>query len=336
MLRVESLVNDTLDDAGSLIAAEQTVARSISGGLPEDFTDPPRCRAELAALLANGNIGVVAFDGDRPVGVLCALVRGDRALLRAEGLAVDPHLKDPTDVLVALYARLAPDLIAAGAIHHHPTHVGLGPLGAGLFNLGFGRSSVYATQPTRTGTNAPGLEIRVGTAEDLPAIVALSVIEMGFRFTPPIYAMPHPSSREHVNEHHRRLFAEGAIHLLARAGRDDVGLLTLEFTSPSPRLCSADQPYIGPTATHSARRGQGVGRVLVEAAIDWAYRNGFHSIAVDFESANPLSRPFWLGTGFVPVGYQLTRSIDPSYRPNVGTGGRAGQHPHRQPSSGAT
>jgi GNAT superfamily N-acetyltransferase len=324
LLRVETLIDDTLDEAGSLIAAEQNVARSMNGGVAEDFTDPRRCRAELAALLAQGHVGVTALDGDRLVGVLCGEVRGIHARLRAEGLAVDPRLRDPTAVLVAMYATLAPKLIAAGAIHHHPTHVNLGPLSAGLNNLGFGRSGVYATRATRPRTPSPRLDIRVGTAEDLQAIASLSNLEMAFRFTPPIYALPHPSTREHVAEYHRKRLVEGAIHLLARAGRDDVGLITLEFTSPSPRLCAGDQPYIGPTATHSASRGQGVGRELVEAAADWAYRHDFPSISVDFDSANPLSRPFWFGAGFAPTGYQLTRSIDPSYRPTGTNGEREG------------
>jgi GNAT superfamily N-acetyltransferase len=316
VFQVEPLGADAVAGAGLLIATEQTVARSMSGGLAKDFTDPQMCRAELATLLAGGHVGVVALAGDRTVGVLCGRVRGRHAFLRAEGLAADPQLKDPTDVLVALYARLAPDLLAAGAIHHHATHVNLDPLGVGLFNLGFGRNSVYATQTARPGTTTSDFEIRIGTVDDLETIVMLSELEMGFRFTPPIYALPQPSTRHHVAEYHRRMFAEGAIHLLACDGREGVGLVTLEFNSPSPRLCPAGQPYIGPTATHPARRGQGVGRAMVEAAVDWADRHGFHTISVDFESANPLSRPFWLGAGFSPVGYLLTRSIHPSFSPD--------------------
>jgi GNAT superfamily N-acetyltransferase len=100
-----------------------------------------------------------------------------------------------------------------------------------------------------------------------------------------------------------------AVHPLARHHDADVGLLTLEPTPPAPRLCPAGQPYIGPTATDPAVRGRGIGRALVDAAHDWAHRHGHHTISVDFEPSNPLSRPFWLGLGFRPSGYRQRRTI---------------------------
>jgi GNAT superfamily N-acetyltransferase len=57
-------------------------------------------------------------------------------------------------------------------------------------------------------------------------------------------------------------------------------------------------------------RRRGVGRALVDAALDWADREGYQWLSVDFEAANPLSRPFWLGLGFRPTGYGLLRLID--------------------------
>jgi GNAT superfamily N-acetyltransferase len=89
-----------------------------------------------------------------------------------------------------------------------------------------------------------------------------------------------------------------------------VGLLTIELTSPAPRLCPDGQPYIGPTATNPDARGRGVGRALVDTTLTWAHAHGYRWVSVDFEPANPLSRPFWLGNGFRPIGYGVLRSID--------------------------
>ena len=100
------------------------------------------------------------------------------------------------------------------------------------------------------------------------------------------------------------------MHFLARREGDDVGLLTVELSSPAPRLCPQGQPYIGPTATHPDVRNQGIGRALVLVVLDWAESAGHETVSVDFDSANPLSRPFWLGLGFQPTGYRLRRSID--------------------------
>src|SRR5450432_3392083 len=74
----------------------------------------------------------------------------------------------------------------------------------------------------------------------------------------------------------------------------DAGLLTIELTSPAPRLCPDGQPYIGPTATLPGARGKGVGHALVAAALTWAHARRYQWISVDFATANPLSRPFWL------------------------------------------
>lgn len=71
-----------------------------------------------------------------------------------------------------------------------------------------------------------------------------------------------------------------------------------------------DQGAIGPTATLPGARGQGVGHALVDAALTWAYDHGYQWVSVDFETANPLSRPFWLNAGFHPAGYGVLRLID--------------------------
>jgi GNAT superfamily N-acetyltransferase len=84
----------------------------------------------------------------------------------------------------------------------------------------------------------------------------------------------------------------------------------VELASPVPRLCPDGQPYIGPTATAPGARGRGVGRALVDAALTWASDHGYLWISVDFETANPLSRPFWLNAGFRPAGYGVLRLID--------------------------
>src|SRR5664279_777904 len=135
VLHVEPLAAGALEEACTLIAAEQAAAQLMLPYLPADFTDPGTCRATLAGLLANEHIGVVARDRGRLVGVMCAKIREPQAILPAEGLAIDPELGDATAVLVALYSSMAPELLAAGSIQHHATHVNLGPVGIGLCDL---------------------------------------------------------------------------------------------------------------------------------------------------------------------------------------------------------
>ena len=109
---------------------------------------------------------------------------------------------------------------------------------------------------------------------------------------------------------HRALRENGAVHLLATLDGRDVGLLTVELSSPVPRLCPDGQPYIGPTATLPGARGRGVGHPLVDTALTWAHDHDYRWISVDFETANPLSRPFWFNAGFRPAGYGVLRLVD--------------------------
>jgi GNAT superfamily N-acetyltransferase len=148
-------------------------------------------------------------------------------------------------------------------------------------------------------------------------IVRLARVEIDHGRTAPIYQPPYRRSFDQLHEAHRSLRARGGVHLIASLDGGDVGLLTLETTSPVPRLCPDGQPYVDSTATDPAVRGRGVGRALVGAALEWAQDAGYGWISVDFSPSNPLSRPFWLGMGFRPTGYTVLREIHSSYMPRA-------------------
>lgn len=313
MLTVTELDDGLLEAAASLVAREHRVAHAKLSWLPTAYSDARHCHDALAGLLADGFSGFTAHAEGRCVGVLCGRAQGVSGFLPADGVAIDPDLEDPTPVVVSLFAALAPRLLEVGAVRYLINHVDLAPLGEALGNLGFGRGSVFAAQAARAVDPAPDVDIRIGTAADLDAIAALSYIELLHRGTAPVYAPPLPNTLSDTRNRHARLLAAGAVHLLAHVDGEDVGLVTLELTSPVPRLCPDGQPYIGPTATHPSARGRGVGHALVQAALDWAHRYGFHTVSVDFDSPNPLSRPFWMGLDFQTTGYGVRRTIDASF-----------------------
>jgi GNAT superfamily N-acetyltransferase len=311
---VREIVDDVaIDQAATLVAREQVQARSHRPGMPAAYTDPQRCRVALNELLADGYVGFVAHEASRCVGVMCGRTTDAVGFVPAHGLAIDSDLVDPTAVVVGLFAQLAPVLLRDGALRFTIDHVDVRPLGAALSDAGFGRGSVFATQPARPNEPAGDIGVRIGTTADLDAIAALSLVEFGHRCTSPIYAHPQPRTLTETRALHEQLLAEGAVHFLARRDANDVGLVTVEFTSPAPRLCPDAQPYIGPTASHPSVRGQGIGHALVHRVLGWAHVNGHDTVSVDFDSSNPLSRPFWLGLGFEPTGYRVRRMIDPSY-----------------------
>jgi GNAT superfamily N-acetyltransferase len=316
MLAVDDLDDATLERAGALVAREHAAARQVRPELPAAFEDAGACTAALQALRDSGHRGLVVTGSGRTAAVMTAAVRenpagGRYARLPAEGFAVDPGLADPTGVLAAAFADLASPLIAGGVLHYYLVHAAQPRLSEALSNLGFGRHGAYGIQlaAPRRGSSS-SVAVRVAGADDLDAVARLALVEMQHRSAPPMFNPARDLTLADLAAEHQTLREAGAVHLLAALGGRDAGLLTIELTSPVPRLCPDAQPYIGPTATLPGARGRGVGRALVDAALTWASDHGYQQVSVDFETANPLSRPFWLHAGFRPAGYGILRIID--------------------------
>jgi GNAT superfamily N-acetyltransferase len=276
--------------------------------LPAGFDRADVCAAALKRLCDGGHRGLVATDNGRTVAVMTAAVRdhpagGRYARLPAEGFAVEPDLGDPTGVLAVAFGDLASPLIADGVLRYYLLHIALPRLSEALSNLGFGRNGAYGVRLAAPRRRSSAIAVRVAEAAHLDAVARLALVEIEHRSAPPMFAPPQGRPLADLVAEHRALHDSGAVHLVATLDGHDVGLLTVELTSPVPRLCPDGQPYIGPTATLPGARGQGVGRALVDAALTWAYAHGYQWVSVDFDTANPLSRPFWLNAGFHSAGY---------------------------------
>jgi GNAT superfamily N-acetyltransferase len=328
MLVIEALDGATVERAGALVACEQAAARQVRPELPAAFEDPDVCAAALQRLCDSGQHGLVVMDNGRAAAVMAAAARenpavGRSALLLAEGFAVDPDLTDPTAVLAAAFADLAAPLIAGGVRRYYVLHTALPRLSEALSNLGFGRRSAYGIQPAAPRRGSSAVAVRIAGAGDLETIARLALVELQHRSAPPMFAPRQDRPLTDLIAEHRALHEGGAVHLLATLDGHDAGLLTIELTSPVPRLCPDGQPYIGPTAALPAARGKGVGHALVDTTLTWAYDHGYQWVSVDFDTANVLSRPFWLHAGFRLAGYGVLRLIDG--RP-AGQPGSAGGH----------
>lgn len=307
-MKIDAL-SEAVDDVGVLMAREHQHALDRGVALTSRYLDAAACGAALVDLLSEGFSGFVARDGARAVGVMCGKTFDGVGFVPAHGVAVAPDARDSTRIMVELFAELAPVLVAQGARRFTIDHVDHEGLATALFDLGFGRGGVFAVRGTEPIDVEPEIEVRVGTAADLDSIAALSHVEFMHRAVAPMYALDQARPLAETRSAHERLLREGAIHFLGRRAGADIGLLTIEHTSPAPRLCPSDAPYIGPTATVADARCSGVGRALVQAALQWASERDHDVISVDFDSQNPLSRPFWLGNGFRPTGYRLRRVI---------------------------
>jgi GNAT superfamily N-acetyltransferase len=315
MLVIQDLDGATFERAGVLMAREHAAARQVRPELPAAFGSAEVCAAGLERLCDSGHHGLVATGNGRAVAVMAAIARenpaiGRYARLPAEGFAVDPDLADPTGVLAAAFGDLASPLIASGLRRFALLHAAAPHLPEALSNLGFGRYSAYGIQSAAPRRRSSDVAVHVAGVEHLDTIARLALVELQYRSAPAMFAPRQDRPLADLAAEHRVLHEGGAVHLLATLDGRDVGLLTIELTSPAPRLCPDGQPYIGPTATLPGARGQGVGHALVDAALTCAYDRGYQWVSVDFDTANPLSRPFWLHAGFHPAGYDVGRLID--------------------------
>ena len=178
MLGIETLDGATVERAGALVACEQAAARRVRPELPAAFENPDVCTAALQRLCDSGQRGLVVMDNRRAAAVMAAAARenpavGRYALLLAEGLAVDPHLADPTGVLAAAFADLAAPLIARGVRRYYLLHTALPRLSQALSNLGFGRRSAYGIQPAAPRRGSSAVAVRIAGAGDLETIARL-------------------------------------------------------------------------------------------------------------------------------------------------------------------
>lgn len=273
------------------------------------FDDESVCRRAMSDLLADGYEGYAALIDDDVCGVMCVRAFASVAFVPAHGLVVRPGDDDPTSIVVGLLSAATPSLIEAGVVRITIDHLAVDSLRRALHDAGFGGGSVYAIRATTPlAIKDRQVQVRAGSPADLDSIAELSHIELRYRYDSLVHALVPPRSYEETRAQHAALIERGGTHLIASLNGHDVGVLTVEATSPAPRVCPHGV-YIGPTATRPEVRGRGVGHALVEAAVDHAREDGHQQISVDFESMNPLSRPFWLGLGFVPTGYRQRRVI---------------------------
>jgi GNAT superfamily N-acetyltransferase len=299
--------------AAALLAARQRELTAANPCTSTRYTDATAMAELLASSPAERGVG--ACDGSgRLVGWLGGNASGVFGFARCVHHAVDGSWPDPTGLYGRMYAQLASEWRDAGVTVHDVEVPALPAIESAWFDLGFGRRTCFAVRATRDApapARSSGVEVRVGGEEDLDAIARLALGEAEARNDPPLFAQQPALRVEDFARAHRDLLRLGAVHFLARLDGHDLGLLTLELTSPSPLLTADDAPYIGPTAVDPASRGTGVGRALVDAALRWCREQDLHHVGVSFNPPNLSSRPFWQGCGFRPTGWKLARRLPP-------------------------
>lgn len=156
--------------------------------------------------------------------------------------------------------------------------------------------------------NTPsGREVRLATAVDAPALARL-LHAFNREFGDPAPAV------EWLTDRVRQLIESGEVTaLLAGAGPD--GLAVLRFR---PSLWTAGlECYLAELYVVPARRGQGLGRTLMDAVIELARSRGADHIELNTEESDRAARALYESLGFSnrhggrdgPVSYYYEREL---------------------------
>jgi GNAT superfamily N-acetyltransferase len=109
----------------------------------------------------------------------------------------------------------------------------------------------------------------------------------------------------------RDLQKETVKYWISRQGGQPTGFAVLDLADHegSALINDAHSAYIRGLYVEPEYRGRGIGSALLEEACKWISGARFKRCTVDMESANGISRNFWLSR-FVPVCFTTIRKLD--------------------------
>jgi GNAT superfamily N-acetyltransferase len=267
-----------------------------------------------------------ALDGDGGLIGHLAAVPVDLALDDPAALRVHPrsalvphggHALPPgreSDVLRALYARVAERLVADRRLVHYVEVPAADVATAPWSDLGFGRELVHGLMAVKARGRQPrgvdGLGIRRAGPGDLPQIGRMSA-ESSRRQRESAMFQPQPEGAlAALRLHYAGVLGDprcGA-WIASRRG-EEIAMVLVVPATPDPVIPEScvelAEAYVEPSA-----RGEGVSRVLLATALAWAYDHGHRYMHARWHSASPLAAGHWPAVGFRPVAYRLSRTLD--------------------------
>jgi GNAT superfamily N-acetyltransferase len=106
------------------------------------------------------------------------------------------------------------------------------------------------------------------------------------------------------------LDAPDADVLLVFEGEEAVAMALVHLEHPS-RMSDELSVELSRVVVRAGRRGQGIGKALVDAAGDWARKRGIGHMNAAVFVANEASRRFWRAAGFQVWVERMVRPVDP-------------------------
>src|SRR5579884_2110498 len=287
-----------IEEASRLLAQRHEGDRIHEPALPERFAHPAQARLEVEQTWKASTVhgvsagGVVARDDGKMIGYMIGAPRIDETWGRSVWVEYAGHAIDrgySADLYRDLYAALSPRWVALGCLYHivNLPASDRDALDA-WFNLSFGKEHTYGLRET---ASAASFHVALDPAITLP--------------------YPKEEARQEALE---QLEKPDWKTWLALRGEQVVGIqLFLPARPPKglgimviPEQCS----FLGFAATREEEQGRGIGRALTARGLASDFDDGYRFCFTDWRATNLLSSRMWVGQGWKPVAYRLTRRLD--------------------------
>jgi GNAT superfamily N-acetyltransferase len=298
-LEIRPFSDEHLDAAAALLAERHERHLAVEPLLARDVD----YRAQIAADLSEGAGVAALIDGELRAYLVGRETEEDAVVGFAGCAASEPEL------LRDLYGALA------GQWKRDRHRVYVPASDEGLldvwFRLAFGIQFAYAVREVAVAP-APRarVDVRLGTAADLDAAAALSdLLWMHQRAAPSFSGRPVRTLDEKRDQWRGTWDDSEFVHFVAERDGRIVGQLLLYRRTEGDLRVPADNIDLAHASVLPAEQGSGVGLALTAYAFEWAEREGFRSMTVDWREVNLLASRFWRRRGFRPTFYRLYRHI---------------------------
>jgi GNAT superfamily N-acetyltransferase len=310
--------DEHLDGAAVLLAERHRAQRLVEPGLDPTYEDPGATRAEIDALRRiDGASGVAAVVDGEVAGYLIGVPKDP---LWGPNVWVEPagHAAVQAELVRDLYAVAAQRWFDEGSTAHYAIVPATDPaLVDAWFRLGFGHQHVHGIQATpaeATPTIPDALELRGPRRDDLDALARIDLALPEHQSLSPVFSRLPIPSREETRAELEEDFDDPtyATFVVERDGEllgAAVGC-AIEVSSSHAGLARPNgAAFLGFAAVLPEHRGSGAGRVLGEAILGWAGREGYPTVVTDWRMTNLLASRTWPRLGFRPSFYRLFRAV---------------------------
>ena len=253
----------------------------------------------------------VAIRDGRVVGHLFGAVLNDADSNRAVWVGPDGVSFDDFDILAELYAHAGQSWIEDGALEHLVWVLDNPDATRPWHELGFARVHIRGLRRLPVGVAhvlPPRYRLRLAGPDDLEVALAMDqLIDAAQSAGPSFLLEPGASS---INELAEDLDDPELAYYLLEDDSAPIGQC-LVYPLPAQRGSFAKTIHLSSVVVREDHRGRGLGRALVDHALERAYAEGFEYADASWRATNTTGARFWTRYGFRTTYVRLHRSVGP-------------------------